>query len=130
MGNCGVFLYRNKKSSLFYWLGVSIAPTVMCLLSAGQHIWEMVALGNYSSNNLWAGGVDLIGPLTLLILFEWYFMLTRKECSGQGLTYVWFKDPLSLKTYLSVFCSSNGGCKDTNEKRVHIVSKKDVAPRP
>jgi len=84
MGNCGVFLYRNKKSSLFYWLGVSIAPTVMCLLSAGQHIWEMVALGNYSSNNLWAGGVDLIGPLTLLILFEWYFMLTRKECSGQG----------------------------------------------
>jgi hypothetical protein len=67
-----------------YWLGAGIAPSVMCLLSAGQHIWEVVALGNYSPNNLWAGVVDLIGPLTLLILFEWYFMLTRKECSGHG----------------------------------------------
>jgi hypothetical protein len=67
-----------------YWLGVSIAPSVMCLLSAGQHTWEAIALGNYSSNNLWAGAVDLIGPLTLIILFGWYFVLTRKEYSREG----------------------------------------------
>jgi hypothetical protein len=66
-----------------YWLGVSIIPIVMCLLSAWQHIWEVIALGNYSPNNLWAGVADLIGPLTFLILFGWYFMLTRKETSRE-----------------------------------------------
>ena len=66
-----------------YWLGVSIVPIVMCLLSAWQHIWEVIALGNYSPNNLWAGVADLIGPLTFLILFGWYFMLTRKETSRE-----------------------------------------------
>jgi hypothetical protein len=37
-----------------------------------------VTIGNYAPGNLWAGVADFIVPLTLFVLFVWYFKVTAK----------------------------------------------------
>jgi hypothetical protein len=64
-------LIRNP----LYWLGAAIAPGTMYFLAACQHMQEVVISGNYAVNNLWAGVGDFLIPLTLLVLFVWYFRL-------------------------------------------------------
>jgi hypothetical protein len=62
-----------------YWLGISIIPSTMYFLAGCQHLWEVVARGNYAANNIWPGVADLIVPLTLVVLFAWYYAAKRKE---------------------------------------------------
>jgi hypothetical protein len=75
----GVMAIFIKKP--IFWLGVSIIPMVMMIISACQHVWEMVATGNFATYNIWAGAVDFIGPLTLIILFGLYFKASGKARS-------------------------------------------------
>lgn len=65
----------------FYWLGISIAPIVMSLLAAYQHIREAVTVGNVAINNLWGGIADLAGAIMLIVLFVWYFLSRKNETS-------------------------------------------------
>jgi hypothetical protein len=64
-----------------YWLGVSIIPATMLFLAGCQHMQEVVVRGNYAPGNLWAGLADFIVPLTLLVLFIWYFRLTSRSAT-------------------------------------------------
>ena len=61
-----------------YWLGISIIPATMYFLAGCQHMWEVVTIGNYAPGNLWTGVADFIVPLTLFVLFIWYFKVTSK----------------------------------------------------
>ena len=73
-GLLAVFIRRP-----LYWLGISITPCTMYVLAGVQHMREMVAQGNYAPYNVWPGVVDLTVPLTLAILFTWYYFATRTE---------------------------------------------------
>ena len=60
-----------------FWFGICLCPAALFLLAGGQHMIEMLSVGNYAAGNVWAGLADFLAPITWAVLFVWYLLSTR-----------------------------------------------------
>jgi hypothetical protein len=68
---------RNK----YYWLGMAIAPAVMLILAAAQHLVEAYGKGNFAPYNFIIILPDILIPLSVLGLLAYYFQITKNEAA-------------------------------------------------